>query len=91
MEAALDRTTKSIKDFEKDLGGEFERLSEALRTGDYRPRPIRRVYIDKPGGKEKRPLGIPCVRDRVVQGAVRLVVESIFENVLVNHSYGFST
>jgi len=82
---------QSIEDFEKDLGGEIERLCEALRTGGYRPRPIRRVYIDKPGGKEKRPLGIPCVRDRVVQGAVRLVVEPIFENVFVNHSYGFST
>ena len=80
---------QSIKDFEKDLAGEIERLSEALHTGSYRPRPIRRVYIDKPGSKEKRPLGIPCVRDRVVQGAVRLVVEPIFENVFVNHSYGF--
>lgn len=80
---------QSIEDFEKDLAGEIERLSEALRTGSYRPRPIRRVYIDKPGSKEKRPLGIPCVRDRVVQGAVRLVVEPIFENVFVNHSYGF--
>lgn len=80
---------QSIEDFEKDLAGEIERLSEALRTGSYRPRPIRRVYIDKPGSTEKRPLGIPCVRDRVVQGAVRLVVEPIFENVFVDHSYGF--
>lgn len=80
---------QSIQDFEKDLAGEIERLSEALRTGSYRPRPVRRVYIDKPGSKDKRPLGIPCVRDRVVQGAVRLVVEPIFENVFVNHSYGF--
>jgi RNA-directed DNA polymerase len=80
---------QSIDDFEKDLAGEIERLSEALRTGSYRPRPIRRVYIDKPGSKEKRPLGIPCVRDRVAQGAVRLVVEPIFENVFVSHSYGF--
>ena len=80
---------QSIEEFEKDLAGEIERLSEALRTGSYRPRPIRRVYIDKPGSSEKRPLGIPCVRDRVVQGALRLVVEPIFENVFVNHSYGF--
>jgi RNA-directed DNA polymerase len=80
---------QSIEDFEKDLAGELDRLSEALGTGSYQPRPIRRVYIDKPGSKEKRPLGIPCVRDRVVQGALRLVVEAIFENVFVNHSYGF--
>lgn len=80
---------QSIKDFEKDLAREIERLSEALRTGSYRPRPILRVYIDKPGSKEKRPLGIPCVRDRVVQGALRMVIEPIFENVFANHSYGF--
>jgi len=80
---------QSIEDFEKDLAGEIAQLSEALRTGSYRPRPIRRAYIDKPGSKEKRPLGIPCVRDRVVQGALRMVIEPIFENVFVSHSYGF--
>ena len=80
---------QSIEDFEKDLAEEIARLSEALRTGSYRPRPIRRAYIDKPGSKEKRPLGIPCVRDRVVQGALRMVIEPIFENVFVSHSYGF--
>ena len=80
---------QSIEDFEKDFVEEIARLSEALRTGTYRPRPIRRAYIDKPGSKEKRPLGIPCVRDRVVQGALRMVIEPIFENVFVSHSYGF--
>ncbi len=80
---------QSIEDFEKDLAGEIARLSETLRTGSYRPRPIRRAYIDKPGSKEKRPLGIPCVRDRVVQGALRVVIEPIFENVFISHSYGF--
>jgi len=80
---------QSIKDFEKDLVKEIERLSEELRTGSYRPRPIRRAYIDKPGSKEKRPLGIPCVRDRVVQGALRIVMEPIFENVFMSNSYGF--
>jgi RNA-directed DNA polymerase len=80
---------QSIQDFEKDLVREIERLSEELRMGSYRPRPIRRAYIDKPGSKEKRPLGIPCVRDRVVQGALRIVIEPIFENVFVSHSYGF--
>jgi RNA-directed DNA polymerase len=78
-----------IKDFERDIAGEIERLAEELRTGKYRPRPIRRVFIDKPGSKEKRPLGIPCVRDRVVQAALRLVIEPIFEKDFVSHSYGF--
>ena len=77
------------KDFERDLSGEIERLAEELRTGNYRPRPIRRVYSDKPASKEKRPLGIPCVRDRVVQAALRLVIEPIFEREFAPHSYGF--
>jgi RNA-directed DNA polymerase len=80
---------QSIEDFERNLESEIARLSEELRTGSYRPRPIRRAYIEKLGSKEKRPLGIPCVRDRVVQGALRIVIEPIFENVFVLHSYGF--
>jgi len=80
---------QSIKEFERDLVREMERLAEELRTGSYRPRPIRRVYIEKPGSKEKRPLGIPCVRDRVVQAALRLVIEPIFEKEFAPHSYGF--
>lgn len=80
---------QSVKDFERGLEAEIARLSEELRRGTYRPRPIRRVYIDKPGSREKRPLGIPCVRDRVVQAAVRLVIEPIFERVFASHSYGF--
>jgi RNA-directed DNA polymerase len=80
---------QKIKDFERNLTREIERLSEELSTGSYRPRPIRRVYIDKPGSQEKRPLGIPCVRDRVVQAALRLVMEPIFEKEFTEHSYGF--
>jgi RNA-directed DNA polymerase len=80
---------QSIEDFERNLESEIARLSEELRMGSYRPRPIRRAYIEKLGSKEKRPLGIPCVRDRVVQGALRIVIEPIFENVFVPHSYGF--
>ncbi len=80
---------QSVQDFERGLGEEIARLSKELRGGTYRPRPIRRVYIDKPGNREKRPLGVPCVRDRVVQAAVRLVIEPIFERVFGPHSYGF--
>lgn len=78
-----------IENFERRLPEEIARLSEELHGGTYRPRPIKRVHIDKAGSKEKRPLGIPCVRDRVVQAAVRLVIEPIFEKEFTSHSYGF--
>ena len=80
---------QTIEQFGQDLTVNIERLAEELRGGSYRPRPIKRVFIDKPGSKEKRPLGIPCVRDRVVQAAVRMVIEPIFESQFTEHSYGF--
>ena len=80
---------QSIEDFESNLESNLDRLHRELRDDSYRPRPIRRVYIDKPGSKDKRPLGIPTVRDRVVQAALRLVIEPIFEREFTANSYGF--
>lgn len=80
---------QSLEGFERNLEQNLHKLQEELRTGSYQPRPIRRVYIEKPGSLDKRPLGIPCVRDRVVQAALRLVVEPIFERIFQPGSYGF--
>ncbi len=80
---------QSIKEFEKDLETNLAKLEEELRSETFRPRSIRRVYINKPGTKDKRPLGIPAVRDRVVQAALCLVIQPIFERVFMPGSYGF--
>lgn len=80
---------ESVERFEQKLGENINKLSEELRTETYRPRPNKRTYISKPGSREKRPLGIPSVRDRVVQSAARLVIEPIFERQFRTHSYGF--
>jgi RNA-directed DNA polymerase len=68
---------------------ERKKLSDALRAGTYQPQAIRRHYIPKPGTQEPRPLGIPTVRDRVVQTALRAVLEPIFERDFAAQSYGF--
>ncbi len=80
---------QTIAMYEADLEANLQDLSEQLRSGTYRPQKIRRVYIPKPGSRERRPLGIPTVRDRIVQTALRNVMEPIFERDFAEHSYGF--
>jgi RNA-directed DNA polymerase len=79
----------SVEHFAKDKDANLRRLSEELRRGSYQPQQIRRHYIPKLGSTEMRPLGIPTVRDRVVQTALRMVLEPIFEQNFAKHSYGF--
>ena len=85
--AGVDHVTVTM--FEDRLDVNLKELSDALKTGTYRPQAIRRHYILKPGTREQRPLGIPTVRDRVVQTALRLVLEPIFERDFATHSYSF--
>jgi len=79
----------SVAEFAKDAEARLKRLSEALRTGTYKPQPVKRTYIPKVGSREKRPLGIPTIIDRIVQTALRNVIEPIFEQEFEPCSYGF--
>jgi RNA-directed DNA polymerase len=86
--AGVDRET--LEDIDRQ--GVYETLRELqaqLRTGRYHPQPVYRVYIPKPGKAEKRGLGIPTVRDRIVQAAAKIVLEPIFEADFAEGSYGF--
>jgi RNA-directed DNA polymerase len=79
----------TIGRFEQDSQNRLLAVNEHLSKGSYQPKPVKRVWIDKPGSAEKRPLGIPTVTDRVVPAAVRMVIEPIFESRFAKHSYGF--
>ena len=79
----------TIEDFTAVLDRNVTKLEQQLRDGTYTPQSIKRVHIPKPGTNETRPLGIPTVRDRVVQNALRHVLEPILERQFAEHSYGF--
>lgn len=83
--AGVDRM--SVERFAQGRQHYLAELAQALRDGSYCPLPVRRVYIPK--GKKQRPLGIPAVKDRVVQAALKLVVEPIFEHEFEFRSFGF--
>jgi RNA-directed DNA polymerase len=79
----------TVEKFDSSSTEELARLQAELQNGTYRPQAVRRKWIDKPGSREQRPLGIPTVRDRVVQTALRNVIEPIFDVTFAEHSYGF--
>ena len=85
--AGADRQT--VDDFEEQQREEIDLLHEQLKDNSYRPLPVRRVEIPKPGSNEKRALGIPTVRDRVVQTALVHVLEPIFDYTFHDRSFGF--
>jgi RNA-directed DNA polymerase len=84
--AGIDRM--SVERFEANTTYYLKALELVLRNGSYKPAPIRRVYIPKGKGKT-RPLGIATVKDRIVQGALKLVLEPIFEKEFLPVSFGF--
>jgi RNA-directed DNA polymerase len=85
--AGVDHQT--VAQYESQLSVNQEKLATELKDGSYCPQAVRRVWINKPGTKERRPLGIPTVRDRVAETALRNVMEPIFERDFAEQSYGF--
>jgi RNA-directed DNA polymerase len=85
--AGVDHVT--VEAFSRHRETNLSKLQRQLQDGSYRPQPVRRVWIPKPGSRERRPLGIPTVRDRTAQAAIRHVIEPIFEQDFATRSYGF--
>ena len=80
---------RTMSHFNGDLEGNLTRLREALKAKTFEPMPVKRVYIPKPNSEKKRPLGIPTLLDRIVQEALRMILEPIWETNFSVHSYGF--
>lgn len=83
----IDRVT--IEMFEKQLDRHIQTIIRKLRSKTYRPTPVKRVEIEKPGSNEKRPLGIPTVKDRLIQQVLKELLEPIFDPNFSEYSYGY--
>lgn len=80
---------QTIRMYEQNLTHNLEALLESAKSGKYVAPPVKRVYIPKGNGNEQRPIGIPTVEDRILQRAVLMALEPVFETDFLNFSYGF--
>jgi group II intron reverse transcriptase/maturase len=87
--AAVGVDGQRAEEYEQDLENNLTLLLDRFKSGTYRAPPVRRAYIPKGDGKEKRPIGIPTYEDKVLQKAVALVLEAVYEQDFLDCSYGF--
>lgn len=85
--AGIDSVTKA--EYSENLHENVANLVQRLKKKSYRPLPVRRTYIDKPGSKKKRPLGIPAYEDKIVQRGIAKILNAIYEKDFLNSSFGF--
>ena len=88
-DAALGVDGQSAEEYAKDLGANLRDLLEKAKSGRYFAPPVRRVHIPKGTGGETRPIGVPCFSDKVLQRAVQMVLEPLYEQEFLDCSYGF--
>ena len=85
--AGIDKETK--ESYKKNLGENLNNLVTKLKKGSFRPQPVKRLYITKVGSNKMRPLGIPILEDKIVQGALVIILQSIYEEDFLPISFGF--
>jgi group II intron reverse transcriptase/maturase len=85
--AGIDNMTKA--EYAENLDANLSNLTDRLHRMAYRPQPVRRKYIPKPGSAKQRPLGIPCFEDKLVQAGLVRILEVVFEQDFIDDSYGF--
>jgi group II intron reverse transcriptase/maturase len=85
--AGIDKMTKDM--YAENLAANLSNLIDRLHRMAYKPQPVRRKYIPKPGSTKQRPLGIPCFEDKLVQAGLVRIMESVYEQDFIEDSYGF--
>ena len=85
--SGIDRVTK--EEYGKNLNRNLDELIKRMKGGTYSPKPSKRVYIDKPGTNKKRPLGISCMEDKIVERAIAKLLVEVYEPKFLDCSYGF--